>query len=176
MSCKNKGYKIGFVLLIISICLISSGIFIGYISSSKRITTLAMKNFSSSISQLINDSNEEPNEKIGANFTLNSTLKINVSSAYLINKVQENQNYLPYVNLLRNLSNMENTIDLVQDNTNKKLLLTFSSKAYTYPYIDRKYLIQNTTLYHYNPDLRTNYINKGNNSYFENMSLIHIDG
>lgn len=130
-----------------------------------------MKNFATSISKLTYDYDKKTPEKIKKNFTLNSTLKLNITSSYLKNKVQENYSYLPYLNLLKNLSNMENTINLIQDNVNKKLLLTFSSKAYNYPYIDRKYLIQNTTLYHYNPDLKSNYINKGNNSYFEDISI-----
>ena len=171
MSSKSKIHQIGLILLIISFCFITSGIFIGYTSSSKRITSLAMKNLATSLSLLTKDIYEEQKEKINTDFTLNSTMKINATSSYLTNKIQENKNLLPYTNLLRNLSNMENSINLVHDNTNKKLLLTFSSKAYKSPYIDRKYLIQNTTLYHYNPDLRPNYINKGNNSYFEDVSL-----
>lgn len=170
MKRRRKSFKIGISLLIISLCLITSGTYVGYLSSSKRITSRVMNNLASSLHSL-NDISTKEKETVIKNFTLNSNFKITASSSYLLARSQENPNYIPYVNLLNNLTNMENSISLSHDNKNKKLLLIFNSNAYNQPYINRKYLIQNTTEYHYNPDLRNSYINNGNNNYFETISL-----
>lgn len=171
MRGKNKGTRLGLALLCISVILIGSGIYISYLSNPKRIISNAMKDLKTSLKlENINEIiiNEQISEKEQLNdITVASNIKTTANSQYLIEKANLESTYLQYVNFLKNISNLESNINYIQDNKNEKLLFTINSYLYNQPFINRKYLIQDTTEYQYIEELKNSYINNGNNNYFE---------
>ena len=172
MRSKNKARKIGILLLIVSISLISSGVYIGYISNPKRIALTAMRSLSASIYT----KKETPKENVistlskETSFTINSSIKLTASSPYIVNKVTTDEKYLKYANLIKNINSTENNISYIQDNKNKKLLVNIDSTLYNEPLFIGKYLIQDATTYYYINNFKDAYINNGNNNYFETIT------
>lgn len=172
MRSKNKTRKIGIFLLIISISLISSGLYIGYVSNPKRIALTAMRSLSTSIYTKKETSKENVvpalNKETG--YTINSSIKLTASSPYIVNKATTDENYLKYANLIKNINSTENNISYIQDNKNKKLLVNINSTLYNEPLFIGKYLIQDATTYYYINNFKDAYINNGNNNYFETIT------
>ena len=172
MRSKNKTRKIGIFLLIISISLISSGLYIGYVSNPKRIALTAMRSLSTSIYTKKETSKENIvpvlNKETG--YTINSSIKLTASSPYIVNKATTDENYLKYANLIKNINSTENNISYIQDNKNKKLLVNIDSTLYNEPLFIGKYLIQDATTYYYINNFKDTYINNGNNNYFETIT------
>lgn len=172
MRSKNKTRKIGIFLLIISISLISSGLYIGYVSNPKRIALTAMRSLSTSIYTKKETSKENVvpvlNKETG--YTINSSIKLTASSPYIVNKATTDEKYLKYANLIKNINSTENNISYIQDNKNKKLLVNIDSTLYNEPLFIGKYLIQDATTYYYINNFKDTYINNGNNNYFETIT------
>lgn len=166
MKGKNRGFKISLLLIIASFILIGSGIYVGYVTTPKRV-------FQTSIKSLTNSINfETVKEKVtvAENFTLESAMKINATSEYLTKKSTLDQDYLKYVNLLKNLNNTDNQLAISKDNKNKELLLTINSSLKNQPLLNQKYYIKEATEYYYVAGLKNTYINNGNNNYFESSA------
>lgn len=166
----NKRNYLVLLLLIVSLTLIGIGIYMSHLSSPKRIITKAMKNLSNTIylSKTEDKDLSQGNVLLKKDgFTINSMVSLKTNSQYLVDKSESNPEYLKYANLLKNISNTENTINFVQDNKNKKLLLNINSNLYNQPLINMKYYIQDATEYYYIDGFKDTYINNGNNNYFE---------
>ena len=165
---KNIGFKIGLLLLILSLFLIGNGIHINYLSSPKRIFKTAINALANSINY--NESIKKTSVKESSSqdsLAIDSIIKLNISSEYLTNKAVSNQTYLKYSNLIKNLNNIKTNIFLAQNNKDQELLLTTNSTLENHPLIYQKYYIKGATEYYYNANLSNNYINNGNNTYFE---------
>ena len=171
MRGKRKLFKFGIFLLVISISCIGSGIFIGYLSKPERLISNAMKNLSSSAyknkEKQENNTTSIENSKV----TINSNITVNVNSQNLTEKIATDINALKYHNFLKNITNLETNIKFSQDLKNEKLLLQVDKYLYNQPFMRKKHLIVDATEYQYIPDLNNNYINYGNNNYFENPKL-----
>ena len=163
-------FKLGVIMLFISLTLITTGLYITYLTSPKRVISKFVENLTSSIyyssnkntllsKQIINDKN--------SNMTINSNFKMSINSPYFTQNSSIDETSLKYSNLFKNLSNITGTVTFIQDNFNEKFLFLFNSSLYNQPYYASKYLIQDFTEYQYLNDLNNNYINNGNNNYFE---------
>lgn len=166
MKGKNRGFKIGLLLIIASFILIGSGIYVGYAITPKRVFQTSIKSLTNSIYF------ETVKEKVTVpeSFTIESAMKINATSEYLLKKSSINQDYLKYVNLLKNLNNIDNQLTISRDNKNKELLLTIDSSLKNQPLLNQKYYIKEATEYYYAAGLKNTYINNGNNNYFESLA------
>lgn len=168
MEEKNKPKSKKFlVLLILGLLFLIGGLLITYFSSAKQVTTRVVNTLSKNVVTLI----DEATKKTGLeeNFKTVQTLKINLQSDYFNALASMNPTYTTVSKLLANLSNTENTITIIQDKNNKKRFISYDGKLAGNPLITSKQLIENATEYYYVSGVTPNYINNGNNNYFESL-------
>lgn len=168
MGEKNKSTNKKFlVLLILGLLFLIGGLLITYFSSAKQVTTRVVNTLSKNVVDLIDDVTKQTG--LEENFKTIQTLKINLQSDYFNALANMNPTYTTISKLLTNLSNTENTITIIQDKTNKKRFISYDSKLAGKPLITSKQLIENATEYYYVSGVTPNYINNGNNNYFESL-------
>ena len=81
---------------------------------------------------------------------------------YQVKSIQKKKN-----NIVNNFNNINIDYELTQDKNNKKLLLSLDGKNPTKSILNYKLLVENSTEYYFVEDVLDNYINDGNNNYFE---------
>ena len=164
---EKKSSRTLILLIITALILLSLGIYVNYISSSKRVIGTAIEKISTNIKGIININQ---NNKVGDNYTLKSNVKMNIESNYLNTISETFPEYKPYINILNNLSKTNNDIMLIQNKDDKKLFVEFNSTLSNQKLINAKYLIQDNTEYYFINGFLSTYINNGNNNYFESLN------
>ena len=167
---KKKGPNkiFGILLLLIAVIAIGAGIFLTYITSPKFIATETIKKMSENIVSFID--NNKTDTGLEENYKKTSTVTMNLQSDYLTTLSQTDPSVVPYVNLLRNLTNTTSTTTMVQDIENSRLFLDYNTTLNEEPLINLKYLVENSTEYYYIDGVSQTYINNGNNNYFESLN------
>lgn len=165
---KNQGTKKIIIIFIISLILLIAGIVLSYFSSAKYVATKAVKGLGQNVIELANSTNK--NTGLEENFKVTSTIKVNLQSDYFQALSSLSPDYQVVSNLLSNLSNTETQVTMTQDKQNKKLLINYDTKLSGEPLANVKYLVDNATEYYYIDGLTQNYINNGNNGYFESLN------
>ena len=164
---KRKKQKKIIVIFIISLILLIAGIILSYFSSAKYVAKRAVKVMSQNVIELANSRNQTGLEE---NFKTTSTIKVNLQSDYYQALSSLSTEYQVLSNLLRNLSNTETQITMIQDQQNKKMLINYDTKLSGQPLANVKYLVDNATEYYYIDGLTQSYVNNGNNRYFESLN------
>lgn len=165
---KSQGTKKIIIIFIISLILLIAGIVLSYFSSAKYVATKAVKGLGQNVIELANSTNK--NTGLEENFKVTSTIKVNLQSDYFQALSSLSPDYQVVSNLLSNLSNTETQVTMTQDKQNKKLLINYDTKLSGEPLANVKYLVDNATEYYYIDGLTKNYINNGNNGYFESLN------
>lgn len=164
---KSQKQKKIIVIFIISLILLIAGIILSYFSSAKYVAKRAVKVMSQNVIELANSRNQTGLEE---NFKTTSTIKVNLQSDYYQALSSLSTEYQVLSNLLRNLSNTETQITMIQDQQNKKMLINYDTKLSGQPLANVKYLVDNATEYYYIDGLTQSYVNNGNNRYFESLN------
>ena len=164
---KTQKQKKIIVIFIISLILLIAGIILSYFSSAKYVAKRAVKVMSQNVIELANSRNQTGLEE---NFKTTSTIKVNLQSDYYQALSSLSTEYQVLSNLLRNLSNTETQITMIQDQQNKKMLINYDTKLSGQPLANVKYLVDNATEYYYIDGLTQSYVNNGNNRYFESLN------
>lgn len=167
---KKKGPNkiFGILLLLIAVIVIGAGAFLTYITSPKFIATETIKKMSENIVSFMD--NNKTDTGLEENYKKTSTVTMNLQSDYLTTLSQTDPSVVPYVNLLRNLTNTTSTTTMVQDIENSRLFLDYNTTLNEEPLINLKYLVENSTEYYYIDGVSQTYINNGNNNYFESLN------
>ena len=124
------------------------------------ISTIEMFNFDTGITI---DSTKKSTIKITANSS-------NYDSNIDITKLNKNLKPLNYSKLTQNLSDTTIELQTITNTKNKAKRVTFTSNLSGKSPLTLKKLIVNSTEYYYNSDVKKNYINLGNNTYFETVT------
>ncbi len=164
---KKKSKKPIIILVILGILLLVGGGVLTYLTSPKYITTSVIKEMSENVTNLIN---QEDKTGLEENFKTTGTIKFDLQSDYFQSLSTMDPTYASIANLLKNLTNTENKITIVQDKKNKNLFVNYDSKLSGQPLINTKYLVNNATEYYYIDGITNSYINNGNNNYFESLN------
>lgn len=164
---KKKSKKPIIILVILGILLLVGGGVLTYLTSPKYITTSVIKEMSKNVTNLIN---QEDKTGLEENFKTTGTIKFDLQSDYFQSLSTMDPTYASIANLLKNLTNTENNITIVQDKKNKNLFVNYDSKLSGQPLINTKYLVNNATEYYYIDGITKSYINNGNNNYFESLN------
>ena len=110
------------IMIIISIIMISSGLYLNYYTIPRIQLT---NTFNKLIMMIENTKNYQNITGISEDFTLNSSIKLNVESQMVQKSVKPDD--LKNKNLIKNLNNTLTNIKLVQDKTNKKMYVNINT-------------------------------------------------
>ncbi len=160
--------RIIIILITISFLLLGCGYYLYYISNPKKIILTAISNLETNILDLLNDTSTETG--INQEFSIDSTITIKAESSSYDKKSTIDNNYKEKNNLLNNLTRTKNNLKIVNSKKNNQLLIDINTTLDNKSIYKEKYLIQNSTKYHYYDKVNNNYINAGNNTYFESIN------
>lgn len=165
---KNKKQKrIIIILFILGIMLTIGGGVLTYLSSPNYVSKVAFKQFSKKATELIESRIETGLED---NYKKTSNIKIALNSDYFQALATMNPSYATISKILKNLSNTENNITMIQDKDKKKMFFHLDSKLSGQSLINTKYLVENATAYYSIDGVTNTYVNNGNNNYFESLN------
>ena len=164
---KKKGKKLVVELMILGLILIAGGGVLTYFSSPSYVSKTVIKEFGQKATELMNSRIETGLED---NYKTTSNIKMNLTSDYFNALATMDSSYAMISNLLKNLSNTENNVTIVQDKENKKLFFNLDSKLSGQSLINTKYLVENATAYYSIDGVTNTYVNNGNNNYFESLN------
>lgn len=156
------------IIFLGALILLIAGITLSYFSSAQYVAQRVVKVMGKNMVELVNNGNQ--NTGLEENFKTTSSVKMNLQSEYFQALSTLSPDYQVLSNLLRNLSNTETQITMIQDQQQKKLLINYDTKLSGESLANIKYLVDNATEYYYIDGLTPNYINNGNNSYFESLN------
>lgn len=167
-SSRKKGKKQNnylLVMIIISIIMISSGLYLNYYTNPR----IQLSNTFEILIKIIE--NTKDNKKItgiSENFSLNSNIKINIDSQ----SIQKSINPADVQNkkIIANLNNTTTNLVLIQDKTNKKMYANINARLGQEELLNSKYLVENATEYYSVKGIVNNYVNNGNSGYFEALN------
>lgn len=103
-------------------------------------------------------------------FEVTSSLDFNLESEEYEEKSYIDPDYYKKYHLITNLSNLDSHIVLKQSKEKGKLLLSFDNKIGEEDIYTGKVYIENSTQYYMVNKILNNYVNEGNNSYFETLT------
>jgi len=106
----------------------------------------------------------------GDNFQITSSFDANLESKEYEEKSYTDPDYYKKYKLINNLSNLDSKIILKQSKEKASLLLDFDNKIGEEDIYTGKVYIENATQYYMVNNVLNNYVNEGNNSYFETLS------
>lgn len=165
---KKSRKKILIPIFTIGIILVLAGLGFNYLTSSEYVTKEVINRLSNNIIELVDNQNNTTG--LEENFTTTSNIKVNLQSDYFSSLATMDPNYQMISNLLKNISQTETKMTYVQDKDNKRMYINYDSKMPDQPLMNVKYLIENSTEYYYMDGITQNYINNGNNNYFESLT------
>lgn len=151
-----------FVLL--GIGLIRAGFYFEQISEPKYIYKNTINMFGN---ELINYITFDEKYNLGDNFNVTGNIKSKINSDEYKIKSQTDIEYLKKLNMINNLSNMDTNYTISQDKKNKKAFIELDEKIGNETILHTNYLISDYTRYYYVANILQNYVNDGNNNYFE---------
>ena len=117
---------------------------------------------------------------LGDNINISGTVDVDLTSEKYSEEASTNIDSAKKNNMINNLSRMDIKYGFIQSKKDNKLLVSLDERINDEIIIDGKYLIDNSTKYYFVNNILKNYVNDGNNTYFELLnnektSLDNID-
>lgn len=170
---KSKENKFPILIFLISIIMLLLGFYYEYVASPTRILKKALVNITSNITDVMKMF--EFQTGIPESNTKTQTIKVssntsNYKSKLNLQKYNKKLSDINFSALTKNLNETNTTIKIITDTKNKKRLLKIDSYLGNKSLINTKTLIENSTEYYFDQTINPNYINLGNNTYFESVN------
>lgn len=164
---KKSGTKIAIIVmfLILSISLIGVGVYFNIISSDSYIMGTVIDRTNNLFMNYLENNSYE----IRDSYSINSKIDVNVDSEKYKNESAVNLDSLKKANFLKNLTNMNTEVNLVQDAKNKKIYFELSETLMNEELVNYKYLVNNSTEYYFLNNFVNTYVNNGSCNYFESL-------
>ena len=159
---KSINRRIVEILIFISILVILLGTYLLYLSNSKRIFLQSVNNLTESFKNIEEFEPEFRDYEIISDLTINTTGKIDLEK-------YENRYYKVLSNIINNYNDTIANIAYTSNKTNKELYIDYQTNINKKDLISGKYLIKDNTEYYQVSNITNNYINNGNNTYFESF-------
>ena len=162
-------FKILFFLLLFAIagCLIYAGLYFAKISDKHYIFGEAIDQAFDKAESIFSIDNDYI---LGDSFQIEGTLKMELSSEEYANKGLTDIEYKKKNQVLSNLSKMDTTFLIQQDREKQQLYGEITQKIGEEEIYAGKRYINNSTQYFFVNKILSNYVNDGNNNYFETYS------
>ncbi len=165
MKKKNKFPIFPFLL---SIILLSLGFYFEFIANKERIFKTSLNNILKNIVEVVDMF--EFDTGLANNYKKEANIKI-TSNSFNYNYVTKNNNLtLNLGNIFRNLNQTNTKVTIINDLQNKKRFVHLQSNLNEKNLLELKNLTENSTQYYYVSGFQNNYINNGNDNYFESVN------
>lgn len=168
---KQSQSKKGIVTIVIVIAIILTlafSVYKFYLGNPKRIVTNSIDSFSGRWEKLIKNYPDDDFD-YGQYYTATSKLTIDASSDTLETLATTAPEYEMYNNIINNLKKLDTSIVTSQSKKDKKMFIKIDSKLQDEDIININYLVQNNKQYYLVKGLFDNYVDGGENKYFENL-------
>lgn len=164
----KKSVKVGLILFIITFTTIFSTLrIISYFNNPRVITKRSLLNIGEEVKNIVKLSDEPT--IIGNNFNIQSTITSNLDSQVFKDEAATDTKMLENLYLINNLNASKTTLSIIHNTKDKKFFYNRQTIKNDKVIVNDKYLIDNSTEYYFVQDFLENYINDGNNTYFETI-------
>ena len=150
--------------IVLAIILIVIGCYLSYVSNPKQIIKTSINNFALALNDLFK---KDEDLDMKDTYTLTSDIKLDLKSN---NTINQNTQQLIINNLLKNLSNTNNSLVYKKDKNKKQLYINWATNYNNQELLNTKYLISDSTEYYYVSGFLDKYVNNGTNNYFESLN------
>ena len=157
------------ILIFLSFALIAASlIYIGIYFEKRSNPIYIYKTGIDSITTKIDEYVKVDNKYIlGDNINISGTVDVDLTSEKYSEEASTNIDSAKKNNMINNLSRMDIKYGFIQSKKDNKLLVSLDERINDEIIIDGKYLIDNSTKYYFVNNILKNYVNDGNNTYFE---------
>lgn len=155
------------VLIILSTTIFSSFRIISYFKNPRVITKKFIVNTLNEAKSIIRPT--EQATLIGDDYNISSTMTTTLDSQVFKEDALTDVKMLENLYLMNNLNSSKTTVSVIHNSKDKKFFFNRQTVKNDRVIINDKYLIDNSTEYYYVQDYLVNYINDGNNTYFETI-------
>lgn len=156
------------ILIIVLTTIFSTYRIISYFNIPRVITKKALVNLSTEIKNIINPNNQAT--IIGDDYNIASTITTNLDSQVFKEDSNNNTEMLENLYLMNNLNSSKTILSITHNSKDKKFFYNRQTIKNDKIIINDKFLIDNSTEYYFVQDFFENYINDGNNTYFETIN------
>ena len=164
----KKSVKVGLIVFIITFTTIFSTFrIISYFNNPRVITKRSILNLGEEIKNIVKLSDQPT--IIGNNFNIQSTITTNLDSQVFKDEALTDNAMLENLYLINNLNSSKTTLSIIHNTKDKKFFYNRQTIKNDKVIVNDKYLIDNSTEYYFVQDFLDNYINDGNNTYFETI-------
>ena len=162
-------FKKAFLLFFfaIAVVIILIGIHFNTISKKQYIVSKTISAIGNQFYQFI-EVNDQYN--FGDDFQVKSTIKTDLSSQEFEEKSYSDPEYYKKSSLIKNLTDMNTNITLIQSKKDSKLLANIHENIGEEGILNGKYYVENATKYYIVNGIFDNYVNGGNSTYFETLT------
>lgn len=155
------------VLIVISTTIFSSFRIISYFKNPRVITKKFIVNTLNEAKSILRPT--EQATLIGDDYNISSTMTTTLDSQVFKEDALTDVKMLENLYLMNNLNSSKTTVSVIHNSKDKKFFFNRQTVKNDRVIINDKYLIDNSTEYYYVQDYLVNYINDGNNTYFETI-------
>ena len=164
----KKSVKVGLIVFIITFTTIFSTFrIISYFNNPRVITKRSLLNIGEEIKNIVKLSDEPT--IIGNNFNIQSTITTNLDSQVFKDEALTDSKMLENLFLINNLNASKTTLSIIHNTKDKKFFYNRQTIKNDKVVVNDKYLIDNSTEYYFVQNFLDNYVNDGNNTYFETI-------
>lgn len=164
----KKSVKVGLIVFIITFTTIFSTFrIISYFDNPRVITKRSLLYLGDELKNIIKLSDKPI--IIGNDFNIQSTITTNLDSQVFKDEAANDNTMLENLYLINNLNASKTTLSIIHNTKDKKFFYNRQTIKNDTVIVDDKYLIDNSTEYYFVKDFLDNYINDGNNTYFETI-------
>lgn len=164
----KKSVKVGLIVFIITFTAIFSTFrIISYFNNPRVITKRSLLNIGEEIKNIVKLSDEPT--IIGNNFNIQSTITTNLDSQVFKDEALTDSKMLENLFLINNLNASKTTLSIIHNTKDKKFFYNRQTIKNDKVVVNDKYLIDNSTEYYFVQNFLDNYVNDGNNTYFETI-------
>lgn len=155
------------VLIVLSTTIFSSFKIISYFKNPRVITKKFIVNTLNEAKSILRPT--EQATLIGDDYNISSTMTTTLDSQVFKEDALTDVKMLENLYLMNNLNSSKTTVSVIHNSKDKKFFFNRQTVKNDRVIINDKYLIDNSTEYYYVQDYLVNYINDGNNTYFETI-------
>lgn len=155
------------VLIVLSTTIFSSFRIISYFKNPRVITKKFIVNTLNEAKSILRPT--EQATLIGDDYNISSTMTTTLDSQVFKEDALTDVKMLENLYLMNNLNSSKTTVSVIHNSKDKKFFFNRQTVKNDRVIINDKYLIDNSTEYYYVQDYLVNYINDGNNTYFETI-------
>ena len=167
---KNKKSKVGIIIAIICILLIilvvAVAMYLKYTRDNKKVISTGITTLTEKFEKMaVRNEDIELTE----NYTIDGNIKFDIESEMLDEYASVYTKYKPYVNLINNLNDTDNTFSVKQNINDKKALFDISSKLDNEELLGAKLYITEDKEYYFVKGFLDKYIEYGDSKYFDSL-------